>query len=37
MFLMFVGRVGTLSMVLAFVNDNSKDKYIEYPSENIVL
>lgn len=37
MFLMFVGRVGPLSMVLAFVNDNSKDKYIEYPSENIVL
>lgn len=37
MFLMFIGRVGPLSMVLAFVNDNSKDKYIEYPSENIVL
>ena len=37
MFLMFVGRVGPLSMVLAFVNDNARDKYIEYPSENIVL
>ncbi len=36
MFLMFVGRVGPLSMVLAFVTDN-KNKYIEYPSENIVL
>lgn len=37
MFLMFIGRVGPLSMVLAFVNDNSKNKYVEYPSENIVL
>lgn len=37
MTLMFIGRVGPISMVLAFVNDNSKDKYIEYPSENIVL
>ena len=36
MFLMFAGRVGPLSMVLAFVTDN-KNKYIEYPSENIVL
>ena len=37
MFLMFVGRVGPLSMVLTFVADNTKNKYIEYPSENIVL
>ena len=37
MIVMFVGRVGPLSMLLAFVNDNPKDKYIQYPIENIVL
>lgn len=37
MFLMFVGRVGPISMVLIFVNADNKDKYIEYPSENVIL
>lgn len=37
MFLMFVGRVGPLSLVLTFINENRKDKFIEYPSENVIL
>mgnify|MGYP001101719728 CR=1 FL=1 len=37
MFLMFIGRVGPLSMVLVFINENKKDKYIEYPTENVIL
>jgi trk system potassium uptake protein TrkH len=37
MILMFIGRVSPLSMVLIFVNEDRKNKYIEYPSENIVL
>lgn len=37
MVLMFIGRVGPLSMLMAFVNDDSRTKYIVYPSENIVL
>ena len=37
MIVMFIGRVGPLTMLLAFVNDNPKDKYIQYPIENIVL
>lgn len=36
-FLMFVGRVGPLSLVLTFINENRKDKFIEYPSENVIL
>lgn len=35
--LMFIGRVGPLSMVLVFINENRKDKYIEYPNENVIL
>lgn len=35
--LMFIGRVSPLSLVLAFINENRKDKYIEYPSENVIL
>ena len=37
MIVMFIGRAGPLTMLLAFVNDNPKDKYIQYPIENIVL
>ena len=37
MLLMFIGRVGPLSMVLVFINENRKDKYIEYPTENVIL
>ena len=37
MIVMFIGRVGPLTMLLAFVNGNPKDKYIQYPIENIVL
>ena len=35
--LMFIGRVGPLSMVMVFMNTDPKDKYVQYPSENIVL
>ncbi len=37
MTLMFVGRVGPLSMVLAFVRSANKKKYVKYAEENIVL
>jgi trk system potassium uptake protein TrkH len=35
--LMFIGRVSPLSFILVFINENSKDKYIDYPSENVIL
>ena len=35
MFLMYVGRVGPLTMVLAVVNKDRKN--IEYPSEDVIL
>lgn len=35
--LMFIGRVSPLSFVLVFISENRKDKYIEYPSENVIL
>ena len=35
--LMFIGRVSPLSFVLVFINENRKDKYIDYPSENVIL
>lgn len=37
MFLMYVGRVGPLTMILAFVNEDEKNRLIEYPSEDVVL
>ena len=37
MSLMFIGQIGPLSMVLAFVRSASKQKYIKYAEENIVL
>lgn len=37
MFLMFIGRVGPLSMVLIFINEDSRSKFLEYPEESIVL
>lgn len=35
--LMFIGRVGPLSIFLVFVKDDSKGKFIEYPEGNIVI
>ena len=35
--LMFVGRVGPLSMILIFVRDDNKNKFIEYPDANIII
>lgn len=35
--LMFIGRVGPLSMILIFINEDKKTKFLEYPEEMIVL
>lgn len=37
MFLMFIGRIGPLSMVLIFINEDRRSKFVEYPEESIVL
>lgn len=37
MSLMFIGRVGILSLLLAFFREDKKNKFIEYPSENVIL
>lgn len=37
MSVMFIGRVGPLSMAVIFVHGDRKDEYVEYPSENIML
>ena len=37
MFLMFIGRIGILSLVLAFFREDKKSKFIDYPSENVIL
>lgn len=35
--LMFIGRVGPLSMFLVFARDDHKSEFIEYPEGNIVI
>lgn len=35
--LMFLGRIGPLSMILIFVEDSDKHKFIEYPEGNIII
>lgn len=37
LFLMFIGRVGPLTMILIFVSEDRRNKFIEYPEENILL
>lgn len=37
MLLMYIGRVGPLTLMLAFVNVDEKSKLIDYPSENLIL
>ncbi len=37
MMLMFIGRVGPISMILIFMNEDEEKKLIEYPTENIIL
>lgn len=37
MVLMFVGRVGPLSLVLTFVHKDEAEKFVEYPEENVIL
>ena len=35
--LMFIGRVGILSLILIFFNEDKKDKFIKHPTENVIL
>ena len=35
--LMYIGRIGPLSLVLVFVNKNKKKKFVEYPEEKVIL
>ena len=35
--LMFIGRVGPIAMIMAFVGDEPVDRLVEYPTENINL
>lgn len=35
--LMFVGRIGPIAMVMAFVHEEPVDKLIDYPTENVIL
>lgn len=37
MLLMFIGRVGPIAMITAFVNDEPIDKLVDYPTENVIL
>lgn len=37
MILMFVGRVGLLSLVLLFFVEDKQSKFIKYPNENVIL
>ena len=35
--LMYIGRIGPLSLVLVFVNKDNKKKFVEYPEEKVIL
>lgn len=35
--LMFIGRVGPIAMIMAFVHDEPVDKLVDYPTENVML
>ncbi|MBQ7411017.1 MAG: hypothetical protein IJW20_06525 [Clostridia bacterium] len=35
--LMFIGRIGPIAMVMAFVHDEPVDKLVDYPTENVML
>ena len=35
--LMFIGRIGPLSLVLVFVHKDNKEKFVEYPEEKVIL
>ena len=37
MILMYIGRIGPIAMVTIFVNDESVDKLLDYPTENVIL
>lgn len=37
MALMFIGRVGPLSVILVIINEDKNNKYVEYPTENVIL
>lgn len=35
--LMFIGRIGPIAMIMAFVHDEPVDKLVDYPTENVML
>ena len=35
--LMFIGRIGILSLILVFFHEDKKDKFIKHPIENVIL
>jgi Trk-type K+ transport system membrane component len=35
--LMYIGRIGPLSLVLAFVHKDNRQKFVEYPEEKVIL
>lgn len=35
--LMYIGRIGPLSLVLVFVHKDNKEKFVEYPEEKVIL
>lgn len=37
MILMYIGRIGPLSLVLVFVHKDDKEKFVEYPEEKVIL
>lgn len=37
MILMYIGRMGPIALIAIFVNDEPKDKLVDYPAENVIL
>ena len=37
MILMYIGRMGPIALIAVFVNDESVDKLVDYPTENVIL
>ena len=37
MILMYIGRMGPIALIAIFVNDEPKDKLVDYPTENVIL
>lgn len=37
MMLMYIGRIGPIAMIVAFINDEPVESLVDYPSENVIL